>query len=86
MLVPAILRKRRKRSQSLPSEYSDVEDIALDLGMVTHVCVCGSDTWKILASFDDYEISTYSCEMYCVVCGNKAITPTILDHPDYSED
>lgn len=81
MLVPAILRKRRRRSQSLPSEL-----VPLDLGMVTHVCVCGCDTWKILASFDDYEISTYSVEMYCVSCGNKAIAPTLLDHPDYSED
>lgn len=82
VLVPAILRKRQrsKRSQSLPSES------AIDLGMVTHVCVCGSDTWKILASFDDYEISTYSLEMYCVSCGNKAVTPTPLDHPDYCED
>jgi hypothetical protein len=65
------------------------EHVALDLGIVTHVCICGSDTWKILASFDEYEIATYSLEMYCASCGNKAITPTPLDDPnspDYCEE
>lgn len=62
------------------------DEVALDLGVVTHVCTCGCDTWKILASFDDYEIAMYSVEMYCASCGNKARTPTLLDHPDYCED
>lgn len=66
------------------SNESD-EQVALDLGMVTHVCPCGSDTWKILVSFEDYEIASYSLEMYCVSCGNKALAPTPLDDPDYEE-
>lgn len=55
----------------------------LDLGVITHMCVCGSTLWKVLVSFDDYEIATYSLDMYCANCGNKAIAPTPLDRPGY---
>lgn len=61
------------------------EPMALDLGMVTHICPCGEDTWKILVSFEEYEIASYSLDMYCISCGNKAIAPTILDDPNYEE-
>lgn len=53
----------------------------VDLGVVTHICICGNNLWKIAATFDDYEISTYSLEMYCTECGAKAKTPTPLDRP-----
>lgn len=59
----------------------EVPESTVDLGVVTHVCICGSALWKILASFDDYEIATYSTEMYCAECGAKAVTPTELDRP-----
>lgn len=54
----------------------------IDLGVVTHECPCGSNLWKILVTFEEYEIATYSLEMYCAMCGNKAKTPTPLDIPD----
>ena len=58
------------------------EDAPLDLGCVTRVCICGSEAWKIWASFDeDHEISTYSTEMYCVSCGAKAQTPLPINKP-----
>jgi hypothetical protein len=52
-----------------------------DLGVVTHTCICGSNEWKVVVSFDDYEIATVSTEMYCRWCGAKAVTPTPLDRP-----
>lgn len=57
------------------------EDGWIDLGVITHVCVCGSHQWKIVVSFDDYEIATYSLDMYCFDCGAKAIAPTAIDRP-----
>jgi hypothetical protein len=56
--------------------------MSVDLGVVTHVCICGGNLWKILATFDDYEIAMYSLEMYCAECGAKAKTPTPLDKPE----
>lgn len=64
-------------------------DVSLDLGCVTHTCVCGCDTWKILVTFDEYEIATYSLDMYCFNCNSKARAPTALDNPedpDYCEE
>lgn len=55
----------------------------IDLGTITHVCVCGSELWNLQVMFDDYEISMYFTEMECAVCGNKAIAPTPVDRPDY---
>jgi hypothetical protein len=53
----------------------------VDLGMITHVCICGSVLWKVLVTFDDYEIASYSLDMYCAECGAKAIAPTLVDKP-----
>lgn len=53
----------------------------MDLDVVTHQCVCGSILWRILASFDDYEISAYSTDMFCADCGARAKSPTELDRP-----
>ena len=53
----------------------------IDLGVVTHVCVCGSGLWLIQATFDDYEIATYSTEMFCAECGSRAHSPTEPDRP-----
>lgn len=59
------------------------EGASIDLGCVTRVCICGSETWKILATFDeDHEIATYSTEMYCAACGAKAETPLPINKPE----
>jgi hypothetical protein len=59
-----------------------VEDESpLDLGTVTHVCVCGCNLWRVLVTFEDYEISTYMLDMYCSACGAKALAPTEVDRP-----
>lgn len=51
----------------------------IDLGTVTHRCICGSVMWKVLVSFEDFEIASYSLDMFCAECGAKAISPTPLD-------
>jgi hypothetical protein len=58
------------------------EEGGLDLGQVTHTCLCGSNFWNLQCSFEDYEISFYLLEMTCVACGNTATAPTPLDRPD----
>lgn len=60
--------------------------MSVNLDMLVHTCICGSDTWKILATFDDYEIASYSTDMYCAECNAYAITPTPIDKPGYSPD
>ena len=52
-----------------------------DFDTVTHQCICGSPQFKIVVSFEEYEIATYSLEMYCVECGLSYKTPTPLDNP-----
>lgn len=65
------------------SPYDNEREQPMDLGMVTHVCLCGSKTWKILVTFDDYEIGSYSTDMYCFDCGCRAKSPTPLDKTDF---
>ena len=60
----------------LPSDYDNAIDMR---GTPTHVCVCGCNVWKILAIFENYEISTYFLEMECVKCGTWATAPTVVD-------
>ena len=62
-------------------DYSNATDIRF-MGPV-HECVCGSNLWRITATFEDYEISMYFLDMECVMCGTKATAPTPIDHPDY---
>lgn len=55
---------------------------AIDLGMVTHVCPCSSKVWRLnWVMFEDYEISAYSLDMECAICGCKAKAPTLADKP-----
>jgi hypothetical protein len=58
--------------------------LGMDLDVVTHVCVCGSDVWNVLVKFEDYEISWYTITMYCANCGSKAKAPTPVDRPETS--
>lgn len=50
---------------------------------ILHICVCGSNLWNIVVSFEDYEIATYSLDMECLECGTRAKAPTLIDSPDY---
>lgn len=53
----------------------------IDLATNCTTCVCGSQQWKIWASFDEdtHEISTYSLDMFCVECNARAVTPLPID-------
>lgn len=55
----------------------------VDLNQITHICICGGNLWKLLVTFEDYAIATYSLDMYCVECGSKAIAPTEVDRPGF---
>lgn len=54
-------------------------------GIIMHECICGSDMWKLIVSFKDYEIASYMLDMECINCGTRAKAPTPIDHPDYEE-
>lgn len=53
--------------------------------IITHQCFCGSDTFKLLVTFDDYEIASYSTDMYCAGCGAYFGAPTPIDRPEGME-
>ena len=48
-------------------------------GVPTHACPCGNKLFKILACFDDYEISLYTLDGKCAECGALVTVPTPLD-------
>ena len=51
-------------------------------GIPTHECFhCGCNQFKILASFDDYEVAWYALTGYCASCGQPSTMPTPLDDP-----
>jgi hypothetical protein len=54
-------------------------------GIILHECVCGSDMWKVVVTFEDYEIAGYLLDMECFHCGTRATAPTPIDHPEYEE-
>jgi hypothetical protein len=51
-------------------------------GIVTHECMCGSNLWHIVATFEDYDIAMYFEDMQCVACGTRAQAPCPLDDPN----
>ena len=53
----------------------------VDLGEVTHLCICGSQFWNVQVAFEDYDIAMYFTEMSCVNCGARALAPTPADRP-----
>lgn len=53
---------------------------------VMHTCVCGSNLWRVVVSFEDYEIATYALDMECLECGTVAKAPTPIDNPEYKPD
>lgn len=59
---------------------SEVPDGLDATGIPTHACpTCGGDVFKILASFDDHEISWYTLTGYCNFCGTKVTVPCPAD-------
>lgn len=58
--------------------------MTVDLGTITHVCICGSKLWNVKCMFEDYEISYYFTDMVCALCGATAKAPTLVDRPDGS--
>lgn len=65
---------------SWPGTGHDVSDT------VMHVCICGSNLWRLVVSFEDYEIATYSTDMECLECQTRAKAPTPIDNPEYKPD
>lgn len=53
---------------------------------IVHVCVCGSELFHLVVSFDDYEISAYSTDMECLECKAKCKAPTPIDKPGYKPE
>lgn len=54
----------------------------IDLGQITHVCICGSRLWLVKCIFHEYEIAAYMLDMECAMCHARAITPTLADKPE----
>lgn len=54
-------------------------------GIIMHECLCGSDMWRVVVTFQNYEIASYMLDMECVHCGTRATAPTPIDAPDYEE-
>lgn len=55
-------------------------------GIPTHACpVCGHLFFRIIAKFDDYEISFYTLDGECDNCGALVTVPCPIDSPDYVE-
>ena len=66
----------------------DIRDYATEPGIdfgetVVHECVCGNRVFKIFATFDDYELATYSTDGECIECGARFKVPTPIDRPGY---
>ncbi len=59
------------------------EGDALDFSdFIMHECICGSNLWRVLVWFGDYEIAGWFTEMECAMCGTQAKTPTPIDRPE----
>jgi hypothetical protein len=51
-------------------------------GIPTHECLnCGSNIFKILAAFEDYEIVWHTLNGYCYACESPITVPCELDRP-----
>jgi hypothetical protein len=55
-------------------------------GLPSHECLnCGSDTFKILVKFVDYEPSWWSLNGYCAECNAPVTVPCPSDDPTQVE-
>ena len=48
-------------------------------GLPTHACPCGEKVFRILATFDDFQISLYVLDAECNACGALLTAPCELD-------
>ena len=65
-------------------EHTPDKSMAFDFRPdILHECVCGCSLWRIIASFENYEISQYMLDMECINCGSMAIAPTPIDNPEF---
>ena len=62
-----------------PGREFDLSDTIL------HTCLCGSNMWRVIVMFEDYEISQYFLDMECFSCGTRAKAPTPIDKEGYNE-
>lgn len=53
---------------------------------VVHRCHCGNSVFRVFATFEEYEMTTYSTDGECIECGSRFKVPTPIDNPDYKED
>lgn len=86
--MPSIFPRPDYRSAHDHADRFPVEPVfdGDEVSQYLHPCdECGGTQWIIVASFEDYEISTYSTAMECLNCGSNFKTPTPIDSPDYSE-
>jgi hypothetical protein len=75
--------------QPHPAVEALASDVALNMdlrGTPAHECVCGSNMFTVVCSFDEYEVSMYLLDMQCVGCGSLLTAPTLVDHPQYEPD
>ena len=75
-----------RKSMTNPQEFNESPRQPLNLsGIITHECICGSDMWRLIVTFEHYEISSYLLSMECFHCGTWATAPTPIDNPEYEE-
>lgn len=56
-------------------------------GIPTHECFnCGSNLFKIIATFENYEIAMYLIEAQCAMCDSELTAPTLPDHPFWNKE
>lgn len=53
---------------------------------IVHVCHCGNSVFQIFATFDDYQMASYSTDGECVECHSRFKVPTPVDRPGYKPD
>lgn len=55
-------------------------------GIPTHECFnCGSGLFRIVASFENYEVSMYITDGVCAMCESPITVPTLEDHPFWNK-
>ena len=56
-------------------------------GIPSNECInCGSNMFKIVAGFDDYNISFWFTEAECANCGSPLTAPCPVDDPEYDPE
>ena len=64
----------------IKTDYKNAFDLS---DTIMHTCVCGSNMWRVIVMFEDYEISSYFLDMECFSCGTRAKAPTPIDKEGY---